>query len=59
MFSITFPLSTRNNLAEFGKHLTGYVQTYQQTASTLAEAKVTLEAAAKAAQEEAKRGNPN
>jgi PRTRC genetic system protein E len=25
--------------AEFGKHLTGYVQTHQQTASTLAEAK--------------------
>src|ERR1035437_4918751 len=41
--------------AELGKHLVGYVQTHQQTASTLAEAKATLEAAAKAAQEEAKR----
>ena len=41
--------------AELGKHLAGYVQTHQQTASTLAEAKVTMEAAAKAAQEEAKR----
>jgi PRTRC genetic system protein E len=39
--------------AELGKHLAGYVQTHQQTASTLAEA--TMEAAAKAAQEEAKR----
>ena len=41
--------------AELGKHLAGYVQTHQQTASTLAEAKATMEAAAKAAQEEAKR----
>jgi PRTRC genetic system protein E len=41
--------------AELGKHLAGYVQTHQQTASTLAEAKATLEAAAKAAQDEAKR----
>jgi len=41
--------------AELGKHLAGYVQTYTQTASTLAEAKSTMEAAAKAAQEEAKR----
>ena len=41
--------------AELGKHLAGYVQTHQQTASTLAEAKATLETAAKAAQEEAKR----
>ncbi len=40
---------------ELGKHLAGYVQAHQQTASTLAEAKATLEAAAKAAQEEAKR----
>jgi PRTRC genetic system protein E len=40
---------------ELGKHLAGYVQTHQQTASTLAEAKATMEAAAKAAQEEAKR----
>jgi PRTRC genetic system protein E len=41
--------------AELGKHLAGYVQTHTQTASTLAEAKTTMEAAAKAAQEEAKR----
>jgi PRTRC genetic system protein E len=41
--------------AELGKHLAGYVQTHQQAASTLAEAKATLEAAAKAAQGEAKR----
>ena len=41
--------------AELGKHLAGYVQTHQQTASSLAEAKATLEAAAKTAQEEAKR----
>jgi len=41
--------------AELGKHLAGYVHTHQQTASTLAEAKATMEAAAKAAQEEAKR----
>jgi PRTRC genetic system protein E len=41
--------------AELGKHLAGYVEIHQQTGSTLAEAKATLEAAAKAAQEEAKR----
>jgi PRTRC genetic system protein E len=41
--------------AELGKHLAGYAQTHQQTVSTLAEAKATLEAAAKVAQEEAKR----
>ena len=41
--------------AELGKHLAGYVQTHQQTASTLSEAKATMEDAAKAAQEEAKR----
>ena len=41
--------------AELGKHLAGYVQTHQQTASTLAEAKATMEAAAKVAQDEAKR----
>ena len=41
--------------AELGKHLAGYVQIHQQTASTLAEAKAAMEAAAKAAQEEAKR----
>jgi len=36
--------------AELGKHLAGYVQTHQQAASTLTEAKATMEAAAKAAQ---------
>ena len=41
--------------AELGRHLAGYVQTHQQTASTLAEAKATMEAAAKVAQDEAKR----
>jgi PRTRC genetic system protein E len=41
--------------AELGKHLAGYVQTHQQTASTLAEARATMEAAAKSAHEEAKR----
>jgi PRTRC genetic system protein E len=41
--------------AELGKHLAGCVQTYQQTASTLIEAKAAPEAAAKAAQQEAKR----
>ena len=41
--------------AELGKHLAGYVKTHQQTASTLAVAKATMESAAKAAQEEAKR----
>jgi len=41
--------------AQLGKHLAGCVQTYQQTASTLIEAKAAPEAAAKAAQQEAKR----
>ncbi len=36
--------------AQLGKHLAGYVQTHQLTASTLTEAKATLEAAAKATQ---------
>jgi hypothetical protein len=45
--------------AELGKHLAGYVQTHQQTASTLTEAKATMEAAAKAAQDEAKRKKAN
>ena len=40
---------------ELGKHLASYVQIHQQTSSTLGEAKATMEAAAKAAQEEAKR----
>jgi PRTRC genetic system protein E len=52
---LTYTGSPEELDAELGKHLAGYVQTHLQTASTLAEAKVTLEAAAKAAQEEAKR----
>ena len=35
--------------ADPGKHLAGYVQIHQQTASTLADAKSTMEAAAKPA----------
>jgi len=35
--------------AELGKHLAAYVQTHTQTASNLAGAKATMEAAAKAA----------
>ena len=45
--------------AELGKHLAGHAQTDTQTASTLAEAKATMDAAAKVPQEEAKHGNPN
>ena len=52
---LTYTGSPEELDAELGKHLAGYVQTHQQTASTLAEAKATMEAAAKAAQEEAKR----
>src|ERR1035438_8410588 len=52
---LTYPGSPEELDAELGKHLAGYVQTHQQRASTLAEAKATMEAAAKAAQEEAKR----
>ena len=52
---LTFTGSPEELDAEFGKHLAGYVQIHQQTASTLAEAKATMEGAAKAAQEEAKR----
>ena len=52
---LTYTGSPEELDAELGKHLAGYVQTHQQTASTLAEAKATLEAAAKAAQEEVKR----
>src|ERR1017187_6137289 len=52
---LTYTGSPEELDAELGKHLAGYVQTHQQTASTLAEAKATLEAAAKAAQDEAKR----
>ena len=52
---LTFTGSAEELDAELGKHLAGYVQTHQQTANTLAEAKATMEAAAKAAQDEAKR----
>ena len=52
---LTFTGSPEELDAELGKHLAGYVQTHRQTASTLAEVKATLEAAAKVAQEEAKR----
>jgi PRTRC genetic system protein E len=52
---LTYTGSPEELDAELSKHLAGYVQIHQQTASTLAEAKATLEAAAKAAQEEAKR----
>ncbi len=52
---LTYTGSPEELDAELGNHLAGYVQTHQQTASTLAEAKATMEAAAKAAQEELKR----
>ena len=52
---LTFTGTPEELDAELGKQLAGYVQTHQQTASTLAEAKATMEAAAKAAQDEAKR----
>jgi len=52
---LTFTGSPEELDVELGKHLAGYVQAHQQTASTLAEAKATMEDAAKAAQEEAKR----
>ena len=52
---LTYTGSPEELDAELGKHLASYVQTHQQTANTLAEAKATMEAAAKAAQEEAKR----
>src|SRR5215831_2460316 len=40
---------------DFAKDLAAYVDTHRQLGSTLAQAKATMEAAAKAAQEEAKR----
>ncbi len=52
---LTYTGSPEELDAELGKHLAGYVQVHQQTGSTLAEAKATMEAAAKAVQEEAKR----
>jgi PRTRC genetic system protein E len=45
---LTFTGSPEELDAELGKHLAGYVQTHQQTVSTLAQAKATMEAAAKA-----------
>ena len=47
---LTYTGSPEELDAELGKHLAGYVQTQQQTGSTLAEAKATMEAAAKAIQ---------
>jgi PRTRC genetic system protein E len=52
---LTFTGTPEELDAELGKHLAGYVQTHQQSTNTLAEAKATMEAAAKAAQEESKR----
>jgi PRTRC genetic system protein E len=52
---LTYTGSPEELDAELGKHLAGYVHVHQQTGSTLAEAKATMETAAKAAQEEAKR----
>jgi len=52
---LTYTGSPEELDAELGKHLAGYVEIHQQTGSTLGEAKATMEAAAKAAQEEAKR----
>ena len=47
---VTYTGSPAELDAELGKHMADYVQVHQQTGSTLAEAKATLEAAAKAAQ---------
>jgi PRTRC genetic system protein E len=55
---LTYTASPEELDAELGKHLAGYVQTHQQTASTLAEAKATMEASAKAAQKPAATGMP-
>jgi PRTRC genetic system protein E len=52
---VTYTGSPEELDAELGKHLADYAQVHQQTGSTLAEAKATMEAAARAAQEEAKR----
>ena len=41
---LTYTGSPEELDAELGKHLAGYVQTHQQTASTLAEAKARREA---------------
>ena len=57
--ALTTPLSytgTPEELdAELGKHLAGYVECHAQLGSTLAQAKADMEAAAKAAQEEARK----
>ncbi|MHB8656073.1 MAG: PRTRC system protein E [Terriglobia bacterium] len=57
--ALTTPLSytgTPEELdAELGKHLASYVECHTQLGSTLAQAKVEMEAAAKAAQEEARK----
>ena len=57
--ALTTPLSytgTPEELdAELGKHLASYVECHTQLGSTLAQAKSEMEAAAKAAQEEARR----
>jgi len=57
--ALTTPLSytgTPEELdAELGKHLASYVECHTQLGSTLAQAKAEMEAAAKAAQEEAGR----
>jgi PRTRC genetic system protein E len=52
---LTYTGSPEELDAELGKHLADYVQVHQRTGSTLAEAKATMDAAGKAAQEEAKR----
>jgi PRTRC genetic system protein E len=57
--ALTTPLSYTGTPAELdqelGKHIACYVESYQQLGSTLAQAKAEMEAAAKVAQEEAKR----
>ena len=46
---LTYTGSPEELDAELGKHLASYIRVHQQTASSLAEAKATMEAAAKAA----------
>ena len=46
---LTYTGSSEELDAELGKHLASHVETHQQTASTLAEAKASMEPAAKAA----------
>ena len=52
---LTYTGSPEELDAELGRHLAGCVEVHQRTGSSLAEAKATMEGAAKAAQEEAKR----